>query len=408
MTRILCWLDSPEVHTGFGVVSKHILKALHQTGKFDIDVLGINFFGRFYDREEYPYQITPAKLLDPSDPFGRRMLIRSLLQKQYDVLFIINDTYVTHGIAEEIAKYKAKYNPYLKIIYYFPVDCRLDINSAAMIKLADKPVTYTHFAEQEVLKVLPSLETKLGVIYHGTDIESYHPLHVEERDYARSKYFNIKDDETFIFINVNRNSVRKNLSQTILAFAEFRRIYKKKSLLYLHTVPNDQGIDLLMALNHLGLNTQTDVIFPSNYSSVDSFPDKDLNVLYNAADCFMTTSLGEGFGLSLFEAAAAGLPVLAPRNTVFPELLANDLRGLLYPVTDQVYIDSSGYRLRGHTADIVNSMLQATSLPVKIKQDMINNMNQFITKYSWKNVCEDWVKLFDDTINKSSITIESV
>ena len=47
--QVLCWSDSPIIQTGFGVVTKYIMKALYNTGKYDIDILAINFYGDFYN-----------------------------------------------------------------------------------------------------------------------------------------------------------------------------------------------------------------------------------------------------------------------------------------------------------------------------------------------------------------------
>ena len=92
--NILCWSDSVLASTGFGVVSKNILDALYKTGLYEIDQLAINYFGDFYDKEQVPYCLVPAKLGNPNDPYGNQMLLQSLNKKDYDYLFIINDTFV--------------------------------------------------------------------------------------------------------------------------------------------------------------------------------------------------------------------------------------------------------------------------------------------------------------------------
>ena len=392
--RVLVWSDSVEVSTGFGIVTKHILKALYATGKYEIDQLAINYFGRFYDKEIHPYQLVPARLLDPHDPYGNRMLLRSLNEKKYDILFIINDTYVTNNISKEIAQYKSQSNPNLKIIYYFPIDCTLQLEAAGLVQLADKPITYTNFAKNEVLKTLPQLADKLEVIYHGTDVERYYPLPYKDRARSRRQYFNIQSDDTFVFININRNSVRKNLAQTILAFSEFKKRFNRKCMLYLHTVAQDQGINLIPAINSLGLSTATDVIFPVNYNSVDAFPDFILNEFYNASDCFITTSIGEGWGMTTTEALASGKPVIAGCNTSAPEILATD-RGFMYPMKEKVYVDASGYRPIGLTEDIANLMLQVANINKNTKLELAKHGRQFTETYSWKNIGDKWVNLFN-------------
>lgn len=412
--KVLFWGDAPAplIHTGFGIVSGQILKALHNTGLYEIDVLGINYFGSFFDKQQTPYHVTPAKLLDPQDPYGNRMLLKSLSEKKYDILFVINDTYVTHGIANKIQEYKTKYNQNLKIIYYYPVDCTVSKDSADMINIADKPVTYTNFAKKETLKKLPHLESNLDVIYHGTDVDTYCPLSVDKINQARMSFFGIlPEDKTFVWMNVNRNSVRKNLPKTIYCFNRWKQAHKDvKTLLYLHTVPNDQGIDLQVCLQELNLSMKTDVIFPVNYSPANAFSGEVLNQFYNASDCFLSTSLGEGWGIGQCEAMAAGIPLIAPNNTSTPEIIGpwNEKsgyceRGIDYQCEESVFIDNQGYREDGRIEEIVNSMDKIYNINPITKITMLQAARKFTVENSWTNINKKWVELFDRIVHSDSI-----
>ena len=46
-----------------------------------------------------------------------------------------------------------------------------------------------------------------------------------------------------------------------------------------------------------------------------------INQLYNASNINISSAVGEGCGLSLIEAAAAGTPSIAPYNSAIPEML---------------------------------------------------------------------------------------
>ncbi len=396
--KVLAHCDAPTIDTGFGVVSRYILKALHETGNYEIDVLGINYFGSFYDKEEFPYHIVPARLIDPNDPYGNRMLLRSLSEKKYDILFIINDTHVTNDIAPKIAEYKAKYNQDLKIVYYYPVDCVLNPRYAQMVTVADRPVTYTQFAWDETVKQIPSLKNKLQFIYHGTDNYLYRPLSAQQQLEARWKYLRLKpDDKTFVWINVNRNSIRKNIPGTILAFSEFKkRNPDKKTLLYLHTVVDDNGIDLSTCLWQLGLSHKTDVIFPVNYSSNNSAPAEVLNEMYNMSDCYITTTRGEGFGLTVVESMAAGTPVIAPHITAIPEILGqNSERGFTYQCKEKIFCENTGYREEGRTEDIVRKMEETYGIMNTNQQAIkVSAAKKFVLDNSWENITEKWIDLF--------------
>ena len=401
--RVLVWSDCVTSTTGFAVVSKHICKALQATGLYDIDQLAINFFDDFYDRTEYPYNIIPARLNNPRDPYGNQMFIDALQRHAYDLVFIINDTFVVESVAKNIDAVKSvkltQKQPIPKIIYYYPVDCKLRPEYSTMVKIADRAVAYTNFAKRssEEIGVIPT-----DVIYHGVDTKSFFPLAEEHRQRYRKVLMNVNPD-TFVIINVNRNSVRKNLAATIYAFSQFRKIVPN-SILYLHAKVQDGTgsviTDLSIPVKDLGFNTKQDVIFPANYDAARGFPTDTLNALYNCGDMFLTTHRGEGFGLSVGESMATGVPVVAPRSTSMPEILGEkEERGFMYDCREMVYVDASGYRPDGRIEDIVNKMLECYR---SIKDGSIEGKKkrarEFAQKFSWENVCKDWVKLFDQTL----------
>ncbi len=56
---------------------------------------------------------------------------------------------------------------------------------------------------------------------------------------------------------------------------------------------------------------------------------RKMPLLYSAADLFLGTSLEEAFGLTLCEAAACGLPIVAFRVGGIPEIVQNDVNARL-------------------------------------------------------------------------------
>lgn len=427
--KVLVWSDAVVATTGFGTVARHILKALHNTGKYDIDQLGINYFGDFYDKEEIPYTIVPARLGNPQDPYGNQMFINSLQKKDYDIVFIINDTFVVEEVAKYIDKirdHKKQHGKKLfKLVYYYPVDCKFLESASTMVKVADRAVAYTNFAKESTVQVEGCRPT--DVIYHGTDTNTYKPLSASEIAKYRKQYLKISDPDRFLIINVNRNSIRKDIARSILAFKEFRKEVPN-SALYLHTVVKDgmggHVIDLEVCVRELGLNTTEDVIFPRNYSAAKGFPEYVLNQLYNCADAYITTNLGEGWGLTITEAMAAGTPVIAPNHTTAPEILGpyrsptlpldKNSRGYIYDCKEKVYVDNSGYRKWGRMEDILAQMIlcyndwkcakkgRYPKARYKARETIIKNAREFTEKYSWNNVCKQWIKLFEEVSEELS------
>jgi glycosyltransferase involved in cell wall biosynthesis len=402
--KILVWSDFVGATTGFGVVSKHILKALHNTGRYDIDQLAINMFVDFPDRDEFPYGLQAARLGDPKDPYGNQMFLDTLVQKPYDLVFIINDTFVTEAVSHKIAEVrqakKTHGDPDFRLLYYYPIDCRFMPRAMNMVKTCDIPIAYTQFAKTATQRLAPDINPE--VIYHGTDIHNFKKIQDSDRIFARKRFFGIEDPNTFILINVNRNNIRKDIARTILAFKEFRK-QVPNSVLYVHTKIVDspghgQEIDLSVPVEELGLSMRKDVIFPQALHPARGFQIDVLNALYNASDACITTTLGEGWGLTVTEAMAAGVPMIVPDNTSMPEIIGSDGdRGYMYPCREQVYVDNSGYRWCGRMDDIVATMMSCYNDWKNNKdrrQAIIDRAHHFTQVYSWENICKQWVKLF--------------
>jgi glycosyltransferase involved in cell wall biosynthesis len=69
--------------------------------------------------------------------------------------------------------------------------------------------------------------------------------------------------------------------------------------------------------------------FPGGVNTFHGFPVEDLSIVYNAADLFISTSMGEGFGLTLAEAAASELPIIAQDCSSITEVVGPG--GVLIP-----------------------------------------------------------------------------
>jgi glycosyltransferase involved in cell wall biosynthesis len=349
--KVLAWCDSPTVATGFATVSRGILNYLASTGKYDIDVIGINEHGGWHDPDKWPYHIYPARLANSdhmSDYYGRPRLIASLLRKDpdilppWDIIWTLNDTFILEEalpvfnkgalrVINEIRKtIKDKLSPewQYKIISYFPVDSTLRDNWVSeTIALADYPVLYTEYGKQEVIEAdtlsqNPSgVADKLRVISHGFNNQEF--FYIKDRKEVaefRQKFFNGKvGEKTFLVSAVARNQVRKDLPRTMKIFKEFQR-RRPKSFLYLHCQETDVWGSLREYARNFDLEYGKDWGVPAGFSANTGLPVSALNFVYNASDAIISTSLGEGLGFYNLESFATKTPVLAPHNTSHPEL----------------------------------------------------------------------------------------
>src|SRR2546425_619152 len=84
-------------------------------------------------------------------------------------------------------------------------------------------------------------------------------------------------------------------------------------------------------------------------------PDEVLPAVYNAADGFVLASrrydlLVEGFGISILEASASGLPVIGTRSGGIPEAVREGETGFLVEPDDPAAVAAAAIRLLGDEA----------------------------------------------------------
>src|SRR6185436_4201250 len=103
--------------------------------------------------------------------------------------------------------------------------------------------------------------------------------------------------------------------------------------LVLHCRPNDQGGDLWDAISKMPEHLQERVKLTKAHSTFKGLTKSTLNVLYNAADIYGSTS-AEGFGLTIAEAMAAGVPVVAMDYSAVSEVVGD--AGVLVPYRELV------------------------------------------------------------------------
>lgn len=401
MKHILAWSDAPTAGTGFGNVNLYVLSALVNSGRYLVEQLGLNCSVGSDPTPAIPWRVLPAASNESSDFLGHRAFLEKLSSGEYDLVWILNDPFVVAPLASHIQQalsgLAASGRPPPQIIFYYPIDCQLRARESALVAIADAAVANTEFGRQATLKVLP--HKAVHVIPHGIDLSVFKPLSGEARTKIRRNCFGA-DDSTIVFMNASRNTVRKQLAQTILAFSLFKQQHPN-SKLYLHTPLPEQkfGLDLFAAAEDLGL-TPTDVIFPLRYTESNPLPASALNEFYNAVDAFITTSLGEGWGFSHLEAMAAGIPAICPDHTAFHEQLAEGVAGYLYPCRDRIWVDNSGFRPLARIEDLLaamesvfNDVQNARSAGIQLKKAAaaLNYVNQF----ERSKVCKQWVELFD-------------
>ena len=393
--KVVAYCDSPTVATGFGTVSRNILMGLHNTGRYEIDILGINFWG---DPYSFPAKIYPTGVNADRDPYGRTKVASMIPQMDFDILFFLQDTFILTFLPELMNKLHKEMHKNFRSICYFPIDGAPKNQWIHNINSVDVPVAYTQFGHDQSKEVCPEYKGD-KIITHGVNTKEYFVL--PERDVLafRSQYFG-RHSEKFIVTNLNRNQQRKDIPRTIQAFAEFRKEVKD-SILYLHMARKDQGWDLPEIVEAHGLNINDDVIFPENFGPNQGYPREIVNMIYNASDCVVSTTLGEGMGLAWLEGMATKTPVIVPDNTAMSEFIDGDNGYLVKSGTN-----SSLFTVIPNDNEIIRPLVEVYDLVAKLKEvyyDRDESKRRADNAYSWvtkemdweKSIVPQWVKVFN-------------
>src|SRR5438876_2156373 len=130
--------DSPTCPTGFARVSDNLLKRL--ADRWDITVLGINFFGDPYDRDRHPYPIYPAASQGEIWGIGRFEGIAKHVKP--DVALVLNDVWIVAHFAELRRDFP--------LACYTPVDAQnIHPSGAKALNKLGLSIFYTDFGLEE-------------------------------------------------------------------------------------------------------------------------------------------------------------------------------------------------------------------------------------------------------------------
>lgn len=175
-----------------------------------------------------------------------------------------------------------------------------------------------------------------------------------------SKQVNKPNPYAIRFVSAGRLHIQKDFETMIRAFSKYIANYHrfKDTLSIYGEGPERQIIERL--IKQLGMENNIRLL---------GFVD-DLAKQLNNYDVFLMTSRYEGFGNVFVLAMAAGLPIIARRDTGGPDDLVNSDTGLLFEHEDSLVETLGGFRV-----DTYN--------PIVIKENA--------SRYTIENICESYL-----------------
>lgn len=191
-----------------------------------------------------------------------------------------------------------------------------------------RPVAMSEFG-QRVLSA--HLGRAVPMIYHGVDTDVFRPVSVTDPIVFEGKTLQTKEackaafgfaPDQRLILRYDRHVPRKFYHLFLEAMAPVLAS-DPRNVVVIHCRPNDEGGNLYEEIARMPAALWPQVKLTNAHDTWQGLSEAGLVALINAADVYVSTTSGEGFGLTLAESLACGVPVVvtdwaAEREVVGP------------------------------------------------------------------------------------------
>jgi glycosyltransferase involved in cell wall biosynthesis len=310
------------VHSGFGTVVHQIGERLVSQHGWDVHVIAANFRG---DHVDTNLKLYVANLLQPYDIHGLSRYVELLGKLVPDAILFVNDPSVVLNslfrnawdsdriLLNGVRIGENLYRP--PILAYMPIDGYNSPRSWDAMVPRVKRIAMSHHGQTAM--------PEAPVIWHGVDNTVFKP-----RNRKASKKALGFDPDKFLVLRVDKNFHRKDYPATWKALRPVLRKYPRIAV-HFHCQPETPQGHNLHAVMWNDEDIRGRVTFSPMMDGWHGWGLEEIATLYSAADLFVSTSQGEGFGLTLLESLASGTPVIAGDHSSITEVVGPG--GVLIP-----------------------------------------------------------------------------
>jgi D-inositol-3-phosphate glycosyltransferase len=380
--RILWGSEQPTRPTGYGVVSRELIKRLAARGH-EVFVMGWEYNGEPINHEEGWTLINAGLQGQGSDHINDQLTVLdwNLHTIKPDVYFSLTDIWATPNMVRSCNQASVPH------VSYLPIDgSPFSYQWKEIIAMTHTPLWMSRFGQQQFEEFIEQYKSDgagrehlrdpfldrydiapTDVLYHGVDTEIFKPVSKDEKAKMREQ-LGVPQWE-FVFLSVGRNGNRKQTPRLIEAFAmmleNISPEHRHKYGLILHTgdPTNLRGLggwNLPQMVSEMGL--EGNITFSDISSNpIHGLTREQMAKLYQVADCHVSATAGEGFGLPTIEAMACGLPVILPDNSTARELIGEK------PLSRGILVENDTF-ITGPTQGVKLSVVSIEDLATQMTQ----------------------------------------
>jgi len=396
--KILVLSDHPLSPSGVGIQTKYMINSMMKTGKYRFVCLG----GAIKHLDYRP--VTTEEwgddfIIYPIDGYGNPDMIRSILRTEKpDILWFMTDP----RFYDWLWQMEDEIRPLVPMIYYHVWDNYPPPHfNKAWYESTDVLACISKVTTDIVKKVVPE-HKEVHYLPHTLDTDQFKKLaHELVEEHRNTSFLREEDRQKMIFLWNNRNARRKQSGSLLFWFKSFLdKVGHDKALLLMHTDPRDvHGQDLEAIINYLGLqNGQV-------YLSREKIDASGLAMLYNLADCTISVSDAEGFGLATLESLACETPIITTMTGGLKEQVTDgdNWFGIGMEPTSKAIIGSQDipyiYEDRLSEEVVVGAMEKMYNMSKKERAALGRKGREHVLKnYNVEEFAKKWDEIFTNTI----------
>ena len=269
----------------------------------------------------------------------------------------------------------------------------------SILKHASLVITSTHNEIKEQYSLYDCyFHKKMSVIPPGTDLNKFYPPKSGDRTLAFTGTLqkHLREPDKPIILALSRPDERKNIISLLESYGKCKRLQELANLVIVSGNRNDirelddgaQNIltELLLVIDYHELNGL--VAMPKHHSASDV---ADIYRLAAASKgVFVNPALTEPFGLTLLEAAASGLPLVATEFGGPVDIIGNCKNGLLIDPLNEASITRA-----------LLTILGDQKLWTTFSHNGLANVSKF---YSWEAHAKAYIEMLAGLIDNNQAT----